>query len=348
MNPRRRFDFISSSLVAICFESSFDVAVTLPHTSPNAAHSRLKPAAAERRALIQRHLSTGAASLLAGSVAGVIGIGLSFPLDTVNTRFQLVQGGQEADCGISRKSSSQISGNIVDTALQIYQNDGWQGFFAGAKGMMAGESVIKAVAFTSNALALANIEASSPSSAGPSALALFVSACFAGMMAAFVVAPVERIKVVMQSSPKGAFKDEWDCARTILHEQGVRGLVHGLDATLARDIPGYGFYFAIYGMLNQHCDIGPLSPILFGATAGSASWIPVYPIDTVKTLMQRGMSQSSSACMTAWQVTTQLYARGGARAFYHGLAPKLLRSAVNHATTFTVYESAMQLMDHAP
>jgi Mitochondrial carrier protein len=105
-------------------------------------------------------------------VAGVIGIGLSFPLDTVNTRFQLVQGGQEADCGISRKSSSQISGNIVDTALQIYQNDGWQGFFAGAKGMMAGESAIKAVAFTSNALALANIEASSPSSAGPSALAL--------------------------------------------------------------------------------------------------------------------------------------------------------------------------------
>jgi Mitochondrial carrier protein len=286
--------------------------------------------------------------LLAGSVAGVIGIGLSYPLDTVNTRFQLVQGEQEADCGKGRSSSKLGASNsgIVDTALQIYQNDGWQGFFAGAKGMMAGESVIKAVAFASNALALANIEASSPSTAGPSALALFVAACFAGMMTAFVVAPVERIKVVMQSSPNGAFKDEWDCARTILRQQGLRGLVHGLDATLARDIPGYGFYFAIYGMLNQQCDFGPLSPILFGAAAGSASWIPVYPIDTVKTLMQRSMSHSSTACVTAWQVTSQLYARGGARAFSHGLAPKLLRSAVNHATTFTVYESAMQLMAH--
>lgn len=352
MNPLRRFDVIATTslVVALCVVSSFDVALAFPNSSLNAVHPRHQLAAtAERRTVIQRQLSTGAASLLAGSVAGVIGIGLSFPLDTVNTRFQLVQGEQEGECGRGRKPShvSGFSTGIVDTALQIYQNDGWQGFFAGAHGMMAGESVIKAVAFASNALALASIENSSPSTGGPSALALFVAACFAGMMAAFVVAPVERIKVVMQSSPQGMFKDEWDCARTIVHQQGVRGLLHGLDATLARDIPGYGFYFAIYGVLNQHCDFGPLSPILLGATAGSASWIPVYPIDTVKTLMQRSTSQSSATCLTAWQVTSQLYARGGAKAFYRGLTPKLLRSAVNHATTFTVYESAMQLMVHA-
>jgi solute carrier family 25 carnitine/acylcarnitine transporter 20/29 len=325
--------------------------------------------------------------MLAGSMAGAVGVGLSFPLDTVNTRSQLnalAEADQQKDKrrfhpfigsvrvsektgGRSRQTESQQQhssrhDDLVATAISIYRREGWRGFFSGARGMVAGESVIKAVAFGANSVALAafqpyesgstlQVGTTTPVSDEPSALALFAAACFAGTMAAFVVAPVERIKVVMQSSPQGMYRDEIECLRAIWKSQGPRGLLQGLDATIARDMPGYGLYFAIYEALTQNCDLGPvMSPALFGAAAGSASWIPVYPIDTVKTLLQRGVynhtyvPSSSSSCtpQTAWQIIAQLYAQGGPGAFYRGLTPKLLRSAVNHAATFAVYESMME------
>ena len=34
--------------------------------------------------------------------------------------------------------------------------------------------------------------------------------------------------------------------RTIFRQEGVRGFYRGLSATLARECPGYGFFFAAY------------------------------------------------------------------------------------------------------
>lgn len=314
-------------------------------------------------------LPPGAASLLAGSVAGVIGIGVAFPLDTVNTRSQLQShhpdeldvNDQEPSKG-SRQHSRWVltttpvptpmppPNNLVDTARIIFHQEGWRGFFPGVRGMMAGESVIKAVAFSANALALTQLQEASrlslPSSSSlldSSSGILVTAACFAGLLTAFVVAPVERIKVVLQASPPGTYQNEMDCIAAIWREQGWGGLLLGLDATLARDVPGYGLYFAIYGLLMQSgWDFGPLSPVVFGAAAGSASWIPVYPIDVVKTRLQRNVGPMSDQTPTdAWHIVRQLYHTGGPAAFYTGLTPKLLRAAVNAGTSYSVYESLM-------
>jgi hypothetical protein len=122
----------------------------------------------------------------------------------------------------------------------------------------------------------------------------------------------------------------------------------GLGPTLAREIPSYGLYFWTYGWLTQSSsvsgmlDLGALSPLVFGAVAGMAAWIPVYPIDVVKTRIQNTAGVRGGQQESAWRVMFQVYAEGGVGAFFDGLTPKLLRAAVNHATTFTIYDLIMQ------
>ena len=119
----------------------------------------------------------------------------------------------------------------------------------------------------------------------------------------------------------------------------------GLMPTIAREVPSYGIYFVVYGVLTQmplFLWLGKLAPLVAGAASGCACWIPVYPIDVVKTLIQN--TEGDNASESAWAVAKQLYIDGGVGAFFDGLTPKMFRAAVNHAVTFQLYEMAMSAM----
>ena len=66
--------------------------------------------------------------------------------------------------------------------------------------------------------------------------------CFAGGFSAIpataVMAPSERIKVLLQTAEKGKYKGMIDCGVHVLREGGVRSLFKGTFATLLRDVPG--------------------------------------------------------------------------------------------------------------
>lgn len=82
----------------------------------------------------------------------------------------------------------------------------------------------------------------------------------AGLVSAFVITPIERIKVMMQAAATTArlppsvgaqaegamsgaagavrYSNTWSCARGLVEEQGlVRGLYAGLNPTLLREVP---------------------------------------------------------------------------------------------------------------
>lgn len=82
------------------------------------------------------------------------------------------------------------------------------------------------------------------------------------------------------------YSSEFDCAQKVLSEDGVEGLIfRGIDATILREIPGYALYFVIYSQLFEASSayLGLSAPLVCGAVAGCMSWLPVYPIDVVKT-----------------------------------------------------------------
>lgn len=133
----------------------------------------------------------------------------------------------------------------------------------------------------------------------PAAALLVSAACFAGFITSFLVTPIERVKVLMQASD--TYKNEIDCFNSILENDpnGIFGVFSkGLGCTLAREIPSYGIYFLIYGLLMKSTfaiALGSVAPLVCGALTGMGSWIPVYPVDVVKvSTIFRGSNVSHS------------------------------------------------------
>ena len=69
-----------------------------------------------------------AVSLAAGMVAGAIGVGVAYPLDTLKTKMQA--------CG---------GGSPWETARRVLATDGPSGFYGGVASTMLGQAVIKGV-----------------------------------------------------------------------------------------------------------------------------------------------------------------------------------------------------------
>lgn len=147
---------------------------------------------------------------------------------------------------------------------------------------------------------------------------------------------------MMQAQQNSQYANELECIQAVLETEGFAGLFsRGLGPTLAREIPSYAIYFVVYGILMQTAmaeSLGGVAPLVCGAMSGCACWIPVYPIDVVKTLVQNTEGGSTDSAV---DVAVQLYNDEGLGAFFNGLTPKMLRASVNHAVTFWVYDLVM-------
>jgi solute carrier family 25 carnitine/acylcarnitine transporter 20/29 len=247
--------------------------------------------------------------------------------------------------------------NMVQMFLVIYQSEGVSGFFRGVLPMMAGKALIKAVSFSSNSFALCMLQNYPPISESifvqqylppSSPLQLVVAAGFAGFASSFTVNPVERIKVIMQASC--LYKNNTEvlhCVQEVLRIEGWKGLLgRGLGTTIAREVPSVTVYFVVYELLTGTylaTDIlGPnLSAVIFGALSGMACWITVYPIDTVKTILQNSDGHEKQ---NALSIIASLYRVGGVQAFFSGVTPIMLRAALNHSATFYIYALLMHAL----
>lgn len=228
---------------------------------------------------------------------------------------------------------------------------------------MVGQAIIKAIQFAVNEITFLWLE--KHSTIQSNILKMAIAGTLAGLLSSFVVSPVELVKIRMQTQNKLSrnkkdddasassvlYKNELDCARWMVRNEGWRALLfHGLGITIVREIPSFAFYFVAYGLLAQSALADELgthaAPLIFGAMAGWAMWIPTYPIDIVKTIVQVQTTEEGKTheLLTSRQVAAKLYRAGGLRAFFDGLEPKLARAAVKHAVTFWVYEFLMSFL----
>lgn len=223
-------------------------------------------------------------SITAGSVAGAVGVGFAYPLDSMKTKIQNIAASQ------SNEGLEKHPLDLLLIAQNILKDEGIWSLYKGVTGVMMGNALIKACAFSANRWALSEFTTGSPTLDQ-----LCLSAAFAGLITSFFSNPIERVKVLMQSKTKIA-KDEkgftpdlseLEVISQVLKSDGVHGLAfRGLDATLAREIPGYSLYFVGYFTL-MHGPLGdvlgPAGPIVIGAMAGMLSWLIVFPLDVCKT-----------------------------------------------------------------
>ncbi len=176
-----------------------------------------------------------------------------------------------------------------------------------------------------------------------------------------ITAPFERVKVILQvqgqavlaPGEKPKYSGATDVVRHLYAEGGLRSVFRGSAATLARDGPGSAAYFAAYEYIKKA--LTPKDPAtgqpngqlsltaitVAGAAAGVAMWIPVFPVDTVKSRLQT----STAPGITLTSVVRELYGRGGYKAFFPGIGPALARAVPANAATFLGVELAHQAMN---
>ncbi|SCV05503.1 LANO_0H08922g1_1 [Lachancea nothofagi CBS 11611] len=285
-------------------------------------------------------------SLAAGGVGGVCAVLTGHPFDLLKVRCQ----------------SSQASGTL-DAIRRILQEaktrpgmlplNQLRGFYRGVIPPLVGVTPIFAVSFWGydvgkrlvswGSSPVTDIAGSSskltPLTTNQLALAGFISA----IPTTLIMAPTERVKVVMQTSERSSFVS---AAKKIIAEGGVQSLFRGSLATLARDGPGSALYFASYEFSKEYLsrnsqDADKLSVVnvcIAGGIAGMSMWIGVFPIDTIKTKLQ-----SSSSARNMSEAAREIYGRAGVKGFFPGLGPALMRSFPANAATFLGVELTHQL-----
>lgn len=119
--------------------------------------------------------------------------------------------------------------------------------------------------------------------------------------------------------PQSGFRAAADILR---HHGGPKGFYIGFPLHMMRDTLGtalyFGFYDTIRSLVSRHSTRqpngstqflgmpGPVVSFLSGSAAGIASWLIVYPVDLIKTKVQRDALAGNPRLFTGWQVFTHL------------------------------------------
>lgn len=172
-----------------------------------------------------------------------------------------------------------------------------------------------------------------------------------------ITAPFERVKILLQiqgqktlaPGEKPKYAGGLDVVRQLYAEGGLRSVFKGSAMTLARDGPGSAAYFATYETIKRYLTpkdengvAGSLSltaVMAAGGAAGIAMWIPVFPVDTIKSRLQ-----SAEGKPTIGGVIREVYGKGGIKAFFPGFGPALARAVPANAATFLGVELAQKAM----
>jgi len=144
-----------------------------------------------------------------------------------------------------------------------------------------------------------------------------VAGGIAGMCAKTVVAPLDRLKILYQTTSRPfSWTDVPRHVHEICQSQGPHALWKSNGATLLRVVPYSGIQFAVYEACKGNRTLTPLESLLAGSVAGLVSVLCTYPLDWMRT-------QLAASATLNWSLTIQRIRQSPSQVL-HGLTPTLL------------------------
>jgi solute carrier family 25 (mitochondrial carnitine/acylcarnitine transporter), member 20/29 len=174
----------------------------------------------------------------------------------------------------------------------------------------------------------------------------YAAGAFAGISNTFLSTPIEHIRIRLQAQPHGAgrlYNGPIDCVKKLsAHEGIVRGVYRGSAVTLLREAQAYGSWFLAFEYLMnadakrniKREEISTLKVAFYGGLAGEALWLASYPFDVIKSKMQTDGFGENQRYKTMRDAFAQTWRLEGARGFWKGIGPTLLRAMPVSAGTF--------------
>ncbi|XP_022134585.1 mitochondrial substrate carrier family protein E isoform X2 [Momordica charantia] len=255
----------------------------------------------------------------------------------------------------------------------VWKIDGSRGFYRGLAPGITGSLATGATYFGVIESSKKWIEESHPSLGGH--WAHFIAGAIGDTLGSFVYVPCEVMKQRMQvqgtrsswiSLPMkdsismnhgghmyGYYSGMFQAGRSILKEQGLRGLYAGYWSTLARDVPFAGLMVMFYEALKDLTEYGKqkwrpnsavnssLEGLVLGGLAGGLSAYLTTPLDVIKTRMQ---VQGSTLRYNGWlDAVSTIWRSEGMKGMFRGSVPRITWYIPASALTFMAVEF---LRDH--
>lgn len=180
----------------------------------------------------------------------------------------------------------------------------------------------------------------------PKEAALFAAGAVAGAAAKTVTAPLDRIKLIMQTHGLRAGAQETakktigfiEAVISVGKQEGVRGYWKGNLAQVIRILPYSAvqlFAYESYKKLfrGEDGELSVIGRLAAGASAGMTSTFVTYPLDVLRLRMA-----VDPGYQTMTNVVVNMLKEEGVGSFYRGLVPSLISIAPYVAVNFCVFD----------
>ncbi|KAK5661734.1 hypothetical protein OQA88_9834 [Cercophora sp. LCS_1] len=281
--------------------------------------------------------------LFSGAAGGIAQVLIGQPFDIVKVRLQ----------------TSSAYPSAASAALSIYRNEGALAFYKGTLTPLLGIGACVSIQFGAFHSARRWLEQRNGNTGVPLSYGQYYAAgAFAGVANSAISGPIEHVRIRLQTQPHGAarlYNGPLDCVRKLSAQGGVLGgLYRGEAVTILREAQAYGVWFlAFEWFMNADAarnkidrkDVPSYKVAFYGGLAGEALWLGSYPLDVIKSKMQTDGFGQEQKYKTMRDCFAQTWRAEGARGFWKGIGPTLLRAMPVSAGTFAVVEMTMRAIN---
>uniref|UniRef100_A0A7N0VCN7 Mitochondrial carrier protein n=1 Tax=Kalanchoe fedtschenkoi TaxID=63787 RepID=A0A7N0VCN7_KALFE len=188
----------------------------------------------------------------------------------------------------------------------------------------------------------------------------------AGAFAKTAVAPLERIKILLQTRTAGFHSlGVFQSLKKLLDHEGILGFYKGNGASVLRIVPYAALHFMTYEQYRcwmlDNCPslgTGPVVDLLAGSASGGTAVMCTYPLDLARTKLAYQVGDTRRSLTTGMRtinaqpaysgikdVLRSVYCDGGVRGLYRGVGPTLIGILPYAGLKFYIYE---ELKTHVP
>ncbi|KAL5091801.1 hypothetical protein Trisim1_002614 [Trichoderma cf. simile WF8] len=317
---------------------------------------------------------------VAGVFSGIAKLTVGHPFDTVKVRLQTTQASRfsgplqcvlqtvrnEGVTGLYKGATPPLVGwmfmdSVMLGSLNVYRRLMAQHVFGAESWTPGAGSGATGLGFGSLMRVLSSSSSRTSSSSEPSYLPPLghgIAGIMAGSTVSFIAAPVEHVKARLQiqyaaRKAERLYSGPLDCIRKIYAHHGIRGIYHGLSATLLFR----GFFFFWWGSydmlsraLRKNTNLSnPAINFWAGGLSAQVFWLTSYPSDLVKQRIMTdplgGGLRDGERRFPKWRdAAVAVYRESGWRGYWRGFLPCFLRAFPANAMALVAFEGVMRTL----
>ncbi|XP_053504740.1 calcium-binding mitochondrial carrier protein SCaMC-3b [Ictalurus furcatus] len=181
----------------------------------------------------------------------------------------------------------------------------------------------------------------------------FVAGSLAGATAQSIIYPMEVLKTRLTLRTTGQYSGMVDCAKQILHKEGVRAFYRGYVPNTLGIIPYAGIDLAVYetlknAWLQRYCmgsaDPGVLVLLGCGTVSSTCGQLASYPLALIRTRMQAQASTEGAPKLSMVGQFKHIVTQEGVPGLYRGIAPNFLKVIPAVSISYVVYEHMKKVL----